>query len=602
MASTSVAIDGFAIRRARLARASGEVFRDLDFRVEAGEIHAVVGPKNAGKSCLCSLLSGDIHPDSGEVLTPPGARVAKVTGALSVFPNLTVGNNLILGRDESWRDWLTPKQARLSRLRAWLAENGVELALDAPLHRLPKEEWMFVQILNRLYLEPDLLILDEALEFLSPSGFRRIWPLLAARRERGMAVLWVTDKVESALVSADRVSVLRDGRILLTDSARRLDRLSLIGLCHGLLETAEHGAASGEQFHQMMRFTEALLRDLPNAVIITDMNRTVRFVNQSGCDLFGLPRQWPMEARLESVLGAANARLASVLEEGFSSRGEREWHAVPVAAAGGKRLADVRMRLALEGEISVGYMVVIEDVSLREEMRQRLTLSENLASVGLLAAGVAHEVNNPLEVMENYLNYLSETEGAGERREVIGEVIRETRNIRETVRQLVAFSGHRDGRRVKTDMARLAKQLCSLLDYHVRARGIEFACREPGRRVLVVAAPNEMRQMLMNLLRNSIDAMPGGGTVAIDMAIDEGDGSGPRLRLVVEDGGTGIEEERMREIFLPFVSTKNGSESHQGLGLSIVYAIVENCGGTIGVENRAEGGCRFTVMLPCLVG
>lgn len=592
---------GFALEGVCLRRASREVFRALDFRLAGGEIHALVGAKGMGKTLLCALLAGDIRPDSGRVSVPPGARIARITDSAEVFPRMSVADNLVLDRDATWLSWLRLGKFQQSRLRRWLRGNGVDIPLRLPLRMLPREDWLFVQILNRLYQEPNLVLFDEALENLTPARLQQLWPIVEERRARGASALWVTNRVESALVKADRVSILRNGKILLTESARSLDRLGLISLCHGFLDVPENDHYSQEQFHQIVRFTDALLRDLPSAVIMTDMSGAVRFVNRRGGEFFGLTEQWMRNRTLEAVLGPRNARLAAILGEALLSDAEREWHGLTLEVADGRRLVDVRMRQVREGEVAVGRLVVIEDVSIREEMRRRLMLSENVTSVGLLAAGVAHEVNNPLEAMENYLNYLGETEPVAERREIIGEVTRETHNIKDTVRQLVAFSGHREAGRVKTDMRLLIKRLCSLLHYHVKGKGIVFRFEWPAERALVVAAPNEMRQMLLNLIRNGIDAMPNGGAIAITLTVEKGDAEPHRLRLDIEDEGVGIEPERMADVFLPFVSGKKGQDNHQGLGLWIVYTIVENCGGSIGVENRPGGGCRFTVRLPCLV-
>jgi len=512
---------------------------------------------------------------------------------------MTVGNNLILGDDSNWHNWFDLQCFRLRNLQRWLGKKQIVLPLDTPLRSLPKEDWVFVQILNRLYQNPSLLILDEALEGLTATRFRQLWPVIENERLRGMSILWVTDRVDSALALADRVTVLRNGKILLTESARQMDRLSLIALCHGFLESSE-SEHSAEQFHQMLWFTETLLKELPNAVIITDMHGVVRFINQSGEALFKVPMEMPRNMHLREVLGKENTKLVELIRSAGVER-EHECHAVSLDVEGNKRLIDLRMRVVREGDIPVGYMLVIEDVSQREEMRQRLTLSENLASVGLLAAGVAHEVNNPLEVMENYLNYLQETEFGEERKDILAQITHETRSIRETVRQLIAFSGHRDGRRIKTDMAKLVGQLTALLHYQVRTKSISFHIRSPDQRILVVAAPNEMRQLLLNLLRNAIDAMPNGGEISIGMELSPKAEGGNWFRLIIDDQGCGVDAERLNEIFLPFVSSKNGNDAHQGLGLSIVHAIVENCGGSIQVENRPEGGCRFSVNLPCLL-
>jgi signal transduction histidine kinase len=104
-----------------------------------------------------------------------------------------------------------------------------------------------------------------------------------------------------------------------------------------------------------------------------------------------------------------------------------------------------------------------------------------------------------------------------------------------------------------------------------------------------------MRQLLINLLLNPIDALGGGGRVVV--AVETPDDSGP-VRFTVSDNGPGISLGRLEDVFLPFVSTKNGESHHQGLGLSIVYGIVDRAGGSISVENSPEGGCRFSLLLP----
>lgn len=592
---------GFRADAVTLRRDAREIFHALDFHVAPGEIHALVGAKGVGKSLLSSLFAGEIKPDSGRIAAPPGVRAARITDRAAVFPRMSLADNLILDSDSSWLSWFRLGSREQARLRRWLAAHDIELPLNLALRWLPREDWLFIQVLSRLYQNPDLIVFDETLESLTSPRLQQLWPLLERRRERGMSILWVTNRIESALIRADRVSILRNGKILLTESARRLDRLGLINLCHGFLEVPDNDHSSREQFIEIMRFTEALLRDLPSAVIITDMANKVRFVNRRGGEFFGLGGQWLSNRSFTDVLGMQNARLSATLSEGFAVDGEREWHGLTLETEGGRRLVDVRMQRVREGEVAVGHLILMEDVSLREKMRHRLMLSENVTSIGLLAAGVAHEVNNPLEAMENYLNYLAETEPVTERREIIGDITRETHNIKDTVRQLVAFSGQRDAARVKTDMELLVKRLCGLLRYHVKGRGIDFVCNWPEKRALVSAAPHEMRQMLMNLMRNSVDAMPGGGAVTISLAVIENPEKPPRLRLCVEDEGCGIDEDRLEEVFLPFVSGKKGQDNHQGLGLWIVYTIVKNCGGEISLANRPQGGCSFVIFLPCLI-
>ncbi len=605
MASPESAVPWFGVAGASFAYGEHVVFTKLDFSLLPGESHALIGSHFEGKSTLCNLLSGRLEPDAGRIyalgtgyrfLTPGKARelgIFQISRLPQIYPRLTVLENLLSGRYDRWLGFLPFRRQRV-RLSAWLGANGVDLPLNARMADLPRDLWVVVDILARLYVEPRLLILDEALEEVQQPWLGIILAVARRRLAEGMSLLWVTHKVEDALRMTDRITVMRGGKILHSDASVNLERLNLVRMCYAHLDDFDGAFDSREKFQELMRYTEAILRDLPAAVFILDPGGSVRFVNRAGRRLFDGER---LAAARDDLFGAANSRLRELVLGDADSGQEVEYHGVPLMVGGRKLLADVRTQAILENGRKVGTMVIIEDVSLRENFRSRLILSERLASVGLLAAGVAHEVNNPLEVLGNCLNYLRDDPAAPDAPEVLTMMEEEVARIHQITNNLVAYSDGKPSIEA-VDIMRLLRELAVLLSFQAEFRAVKLGIDGPEGEVLVTAASNELRQVFLNLFRNSLDAMPGGGRITVKVACVP-DGSGAeRVRVTVRDTGGGIQLDDPNDIFMPFVTTKKSGSPHQGLGLYIVYGILEKYGVSIEVENLLSGGCEFKLVFP----
>ena len=610
MTSLEIPEAGFGTIQLSLSFPGQDILREVDFHVVPGEIQALVGKQNEGKSTFCRVLTGDLAPQSGWILaagrpfgslTPGLARtlgIERVNSSPKVYPSLSVAENLYTGYGKWWHT-LKSWWSGYSSVRKWLEPYGIQLPFSSPLSRLRREDWLFVELLNRLSRHPRLLILDETLEQLSPRRYREAMTIIRHGLEEGMAVLWVTHNVEDAMEVADRITVFRQGRNIFSVHAKDVDRATILRLCYSEMRDQGEEDITREQFYEFMSFVEAMLRDLPAAVVVSDLKNVVRFVNQSGRKLFPDSAQ-AKGLTLEEFFGERNRHLGELASESLGSRiADREWHSLPVNTAGGEsRLVDMRTRIIQERDVRIGCMVLIEDVTSREEMRQSLVLSENLASIGLLAAGVAHEVNDPLAIISNYLGFI--------RHEAVEEsVVRsanlareETVRIQQIIDNLVAFSGNRTPNTRTVDILSLAGELCQLLRFHTSDRSVKFVCQGPDEPMLIRADPNEMRQVLLNLFRNSLDAIDGDGEVRVRGEFAEGIDGGAVVRLLISDTGHGIKLPNPKDIFKPFVTTKKGSGAHQGLGLSIVYGIVEKYGGQIFARNLPQGGSEFTLVFP----
>lgn len=253
------------------------------------------------------------------------------------------------------------------------------------------------------------------------------------------------------------------------------------------------------------------------------------------------------------------------------------------------RLADIDLGPARVVEISM------RDVTRERAMERQLSISERLSSIGLLTAGVAHEINNPLEGIANYLNLLEKSEASPERRARYLEQVRVGFDrIRDIVRDLLAFArpgvehGEADLRQVVERVRKLVSYTKSFGEVEVVVRGLDAPLTVPGDR-------GRLEQVLLNLFLNAATAMGGRGVITLEaQRVARGHAGEPAVRLTVDDEGPGIAAADLSRIFDPFFTTTQGN----GLGLSISYGIVQAHGGALSASNRPGGGARFVVELP----
>ena len=231
--------------------------------------------------------------------------------------------------------------------------------------------------------------------------------------------------------------------------------------------------------------------------------------------------------------------------------------------------------------------------------REQLIRSEKLASVGQLAAGVAHEIGNPLAAILGYVDILrADLAGTGalpeaERRDALDRVKAETQRINRIIRDLLEYSRPSHEEPSLVDPLAVVRSAQALLAPQARLREVRMTVTpQAGPWPTVMVSQGRMTQVLVNLLLNAADAMSGKGQVAITCERAAG-----RVRIAVSDEGPGIERELRRKVFDPFFTTKPPGQG-TGLGLSISRSIVESYGGTLELDAEAVRGARFVVDLP----
>jgi signal transduction histidine kinase len=243
----------------------------------------------------------------------------------------------------------------------------------------------------------------------------------------------------------------------------------------------------------------------------------------------------------------------------------------------------------------------------REELQERITAQRvaetrliqaaKLAAVGEMAAGIAHELNNPLTTIAGFAELvLNDLPQEDPMRPDLELVLREAHRARSVIRRLLDFSRQTESVRVRADLNEIVSDVLALMNHLLHTSGVEVSVRLADRLPWISVDRNQIKQVLLNLLHNALHAMPSGGQLTVETARRQREG-GDWLVIRIRDTGVGIPAENMSRIFEPFFTTRS-REGGTGLGLSVSYGIVTDHGGFIDVESREGRGSVFSVWLP----
>jgi two-component system NtrC family sensor kinase len=242
---------------------------------------------------------------------------------------------------------------------------------------------------------------------------------------------------------------------------------------------------------------------------------------------------------------------------------------------------------------SMAAAVAEREELLHRATRQQIGRSEQLASVGRLAAGVAHEINNPLTGVLAFADLLRDKENMDDQdREDLDLIIRETKRAREIVRGLLDFARETPSVKTRLSINEVIQQTLMLLGKREAFQNIVIVADFADGLPPVHGDKNQLQQVFVNLSLNACEAMPGGGTLLVSTSRDHGG-----VVVKVTDTGCGIKESQLDQIFEPFFTTKPVGKG-TGLGLSVSYGIVQQHGGSLEVESQEGKGTTFTVVLP----
>ncbi len=354
-----------------------------------------------------------------------------------------------------------------------------------------------------------------------------------------------------------------------------------------LVREVRQRAAEIERLHELQA---KILESSAIGLLLLDGGGAILAWNRALEELYGLPRQEALGRCLSDVFPLHVAR--RIESEGRS--GESRIFRLNMVARDGRRLiVNVAMSRVGDEPTAGDLVVTLDDVTERIEMEEQMLQQERLAALGLLAAGVAHEINTPLTGISSYTQLLLEARPAGPQGEMLEKIEVQTRRASEITRSLLNLARPEDGAFEALDLNEVVREIVQLFEPQVRRGAVRLSARLDEALPPVHGSKGKLQQVLLNLLLNARDAVGPQGQIAVSTR------AGDRRTVVIEvtDDGVGIPEDDLMRIFDPFFTTK-GRGKGTGLGLSITFGIVQEHGGQIRAESRPGGLTRFRVELP----
>ena len=340
-----------------------------------------------------------------------------------------------------------------------------------------------------------------------------------------------------------------------------------------------------------------VIQSITSGLLTTDLAGTVTSANLAGLEILGrgeaelvgspIDQSGLFSAQHWREATAASEQTGRMRSEVQTTRGDGETLYVGFTIS---RLTDAFGNHR-------GYIVIFQDLTRWRRMQEELRMKDRMVAVGELAAGLAHEIGNPLAAISGSVQMLAgRIDGDPAQRKLIEILLKESHRLDRTIKGFLRFARPRERSSVSFDIARLLSENFELLRNSEEVSGnhrLELDLDSPSARLF--ADPDQVSQIFWNLARNSLRAMPDGGTLRVVGQFSDGQSSGNWYRLQVIDTGRGMTEEQRTNLFHPFQSFFDGGT---GIGMAIVYRIVQDHGGRLRVDSRPGAGTTITVELP----
>jgi two-component system, NtrC family, sensor kinase len=346
------------------------------------------------------------------------------------------------------------------------------------------------------------------------------------------------------------------------------------------------------QIERLKDFSENIVESLRIGVLTVDLDGCIESWNPQLEDMLEIPRTEALRHKLEDVLPrdltgeiairAANEHVSGIYRFHLNTRSNR--HLVinasiaPLLGKNGARL---------------GRLVLLDDITQRVRLEDQLVQTEKLTSLGLLAAGVAHEVNTPLAVISNYIQMLAKQIPADDpRQKTIDRIVKQTFRASEIVNNLLNFSRTGAAESVEVDLHSVLEETLTLVQHPFKAASVNVVRNYAEKLPPVLGSTTRLQQVFLNLFMNARDAMPGGGMIEVRTGAHNGS-----VEIEVSDTGGGISPEHLHRIFDPFFTTKATGRG-TGLGLSVSYGIIKEHAGKVDVRSTPGKGTSFRLEFP----
>jgi PAS domain S-box-containing protein len=346
------------------------------------------------------------------------------------------------------------------------------------------------------------------------------------------------------------------------------------------------------QVQQLRDYSENIIESISVGLLACNLEHRVESWNSGMEKLYGVARTEAMGKRLEEMFPA---ELLAELTRDSEPHRTLSLYKFPLRTADGRNLIVNVSTTPLLGKDNdvIGRLLIFNDITERVNLETQLVQAEKLSSIGLMAAGVAHEVNTPLAVIASQAQMLMRQGVSGESQgRILDKIIKQSFRASEIVNHLLKFSRVSGSEYAELDLNKVIRETLSLVDPMLRASKISLNAQLSPSVPPVYGNHGKLQQVFMNLVMNARDAMPRGGELTLATECENSS-----VHVEVSDSGVGIPPDHLTKIFDPFFTTKTTSRG-TGLGLAVTYGIIREHSGKILVESVVGMGTTFRLELP----
>jgi len=352
------------------------------------------------------------------------------------------------------------------------------------------------------------------------------------------------------------------------------------------------------EFERLKEFNENIVESINVGILALDLDDRIESWNAQMEAMYAF-------SRAEAIGQALRAVFPSDFVDAIDSfRNEQGVHHLYkfrlTTRAGEQRTANIAVAPLLSRDfVSVGRIILVDDITERVSLESQLAQADKLSSIGLLAAGVAHEINTPLAVISSYSQMLSkQLKGDARLGPVLDKITQQSFRAAEIANGLLNFSRTSTTEFRETNLNQVIRDTLSLLEHQFKTAQISIDLDLVEELPAIHGNPGKLQQVFLNLLLNAKEAMPAGGSLRVSTLVNG------NVEAVIADSGSGIAPEHLKRIYDPFFTTKTtpkpGDRRGTGLGLSVSYGIIQEHAGKIHVESAVGSGTTFHLEFPLL--
>jgi PAS domain S-box-containing protein len=490
-----------------------------------------------------------------------------------------------------------PRTLLVTRVAVFLADEHLEKFVLAAGHGLPPSAFAGNLDLGLLdFDQPDAgshIFLENPQQALH----------LTATERRAAALLdlnyYLPCRVQERAIAVIGLGRTADGDFLSSEDMELLESLaSYIGIA---IQNAQLYASLEEkiaEYERLKEFNENIVESINVGILAVDLEDRIDSWNSQMEVMYALPRAEALRQPLSAVFPAA---LLEAYERAAAEPGVHNLYKFRLETRAGEvRTANIAIAPLVSRDFTtVGRIILVDDITDRTELEGQLAQAEKLSSIGLLAAGVAHEVNTPLAVISSYTQMLTkQVRGDDRLSPLLEKITQQTFRASEIVNGLLNFSRTGTTEFRETDLNAIIRDTLTLIEHQFKTSQVALDAALMPDLPPILGNAGKLQQVFLNLFLNAKDAMAGGGTLRIATEVNG------HVSVAISDTGSGIAPDHLQRIYDPFFTTKSapkqGERRGTGLGLAVTYGIIQEHAGKIHVESQVGAGTTFYLEFPLL--